>query len=151
MMLYYEDVTVGDVVTCEPHQVSKEEIIGFATEWDPQPFHISEKEAEKWMLGLTASSLHTIAISVRALNHADQPQFAAVAGLGWDEVRMPFPVRPEDVLVVSGTISTKRESKSKPDMGIVTSKVEVHNQDEVLVLSYYLSTMVMKRPSEESV
>jgi len=148
-VLYYEDIELNSPKISEPYVVKKEEVMSFASQWDPQPFHISEEEASKWPLGLTASSVHTIAISVKLSTSMNNLDTAVVAGLGWDEVRMPNPVRPGDALRVKAFVASKRESQSKPALGIITSRVEVYNQDDELVLSYNISSMVLKQNHTE--
>jgi len=153
-MQYFEDIELNKVSKAPPYYISKEEIIEFASVWDPQPFHTDEEAAKKWPLGLSASSLHTMAISVRAFStpDADMDEHpAAIAGMGWDEIRMPHPVRPGDTLTVQGFVGSKRESKSKPDMGIIVTHIEVYNQDEVLVLSYKIATMVLKESAKDKI
>ena len=148
-MLYFEDIELNDPQTSASYTIGKEEIMVFAREWDPQPFHTDEEEAKKWPLGLTASSLHSYAISTKLLTTMDHMEPAAVvAGLGVDEMRMPLPVRPGDTLTAVCYISAKRESKSKPDMGIITSTNELKNQNDEVVLSYKTSSLIMKRPQE---
>ena len=147
-MRYFEDLPLNEVQVTESYTMQKQEMIDFATQWDPQPFHTSEEEAANWPLGLTASSVHTIAVSVKLAQamSATKKQAAFIAGLGWDNVRMPHPVRPNDEIHVKAWMSEKRDSSSRPDCGIVTSRFEVYNQDKVLVLSYGIASLVMKRP-----
>ena len=150
-MKYFEDIELNQVIKSDPYPIEKEEVVEFASQWDPQPFHTCEEEAAKWPLGLTASGLHTFAISIRAfsVNKGIEDHPAAVAGFGWDEVRMPHPVRPGDTLVVHAYVGSKRESNSKPDLGIITTHFEVYNQHQQIVMSYRSSSLVLKRPSAE--
>lgn len=145
-MKYYEDVELNQVKITPPYHVSKEEIIEFATQWDPQPFHTSEEEAAKWPLGLSASSIHTFAMANASMTRLRSEPVAAIAGLGWGDVRMPHPVRPDDTLTTHAYLESKRESKSKPDLGIITTRVKVFNQNDVLVMTYTNTSMIMKRP-----
>ncbi len=146
-MRYYEDVELNKVRISGTHCVTAEEIIKFARQWDPQPFHIDEEEAKNWPLGFCASSLHTMAIAVRLTNEASKTTLAVVGGLGWDEVRLHTPVRPGDVLHVRSYACSKRESSSKPDKGIVQSTFEVINQNDKVAMSYKIATMMLKRPA----
>ncbi|MCB1616188.1 MAG: MaoC family dehydratase [Pseudomonadales bacterium] len=148
-MLYFEDIELNRPVESRAIELSKEEIIRFATEWDPQPFHIDEEAANQWPLGLTASGLHTIAVSVRLNTELGKEPSAVIAGLGWDELRLPRPVFPGDSLRVRSAAIAKRESRSKPDRGIVQSLVEVLNQRDEVVLSYKVSAMMMRKPSSQ--
>lgn len=151
-MRYYEDLPLDKAQFTNSYTMEKQEIMEFAGRWDPQPFHTNEEEAKKWPLGLTASSVHTIAASVKLAQEMSmsEQQTAVIAGLGWDNVRMPHPVRPNDEIRVKAWMSEKRDSKSRPDCGIVTSQFEVFNQDKVLVLSYSIASLVMKRPTVSS-
>lgn len=146
-MLYYEDLELNQPNYSDTYIMEKEEIMSFAKQWDPQPFHIDEEAAKQWPLGLTASSVHTIAASVKLINRLEGPVTAAVAGLGWNNVKMPKPVKPGDALRAKAWVSSKRESNSRPDCGIFTNQVEVYNQDDEIVLSYDIATLVLKRPT----
>lgn len=147
-MLYYEDIELNQPKLSREYLMTKEEIMSFAGQWDPQPFHIDEVAAAQWPLGLTASSLHTIAVSTKLSNETAGEECAVVAGLGWDEIRMHLPVRPDDRLHTKIWLDSKRESASKPDMGIITSCIHVINHNDELVMSYKISSMIMKRPEE---
>lgn len=147
-MLYFEDIHINNEHRSDEYTISKEEIIAFAKVWDPQPFHIDEEEAKKWPLGLTASSIHSYALCSRLSNSMTTEWPAAVAGLGIDEMRMPLPVRPGDCLHAVGYIESKRESKSKPNMGIIVSVNKLVNQNGETVLSYKSSSLILKKPAE---
>jgi len=147
-MQYYEDFVLNQVAESRPYKVEAKDIIEFASEWDPQPFHTSEEEASKWPFGLFASSVHTYAISMKlCVEMADEP-VAALAGLGVDEMRMTAMVKPGDELRARVWIESKRESKTKPDRGITTTRVEMVNQENVMVMTYTNSGLVLKRPAE---
>jgi acyl dehydratase len=145
-MLYFEDIQLNQEHRSETYVVSKEEIIAFAKQWDPQPYHIDEEEAKKWPLGLTASSIHSYAICSKLANAMIGEPTAAVAGLGVDEMRMPAPVRPGDQLHALSLVDSKRDSKSKPNMGIITSLTKLVNQKGEVVLSYKTSSLIFRRP-----
>lgn len=145
-MIYFEDIKLNEEKFSHEYVVNKDEVIAFAQQWDPQPFHIDEEEAGQWPLGLTASSTHSYAISIKLSREMlDEPP-AAVAGLGVDEMRMPNPVRPGDRLRLCGYIESKRESKSRPEMGIITAMNQLINQNDEVVLSYKTSSLILKRP-----
>ncbi len=147
-MLYYEDIVLNNPIESRSVTLSKEDIIDFATEWDPQPFHTDEEAAKQWPLGLTASGLHTISWACRlSFDLVDEPT-AVVAGLGWDELRLPKPVVPGDSIRVRCYVCEKRESASKPDMGVIRNKVEVWNQNDEVVLHFMISTLVLKKPQD---
>ena len=146
-MLYFEDIQINQKHISGEYVISKEEIIAFATVWDPQPFHIDEEEAKKWPLGLTASSIHSYAICSRLATGMTTEWPAVVAGLGIDEMRMPLPVRPDDRLHAVSYIVSKCESDSKPDMAIITSRNQLINQHGETVLSYKTSSLIFRRPA----
>ena len=146
-MQYFEDIQLNIESQSAPYIITKERIISFATEFDPQPFHVDEVEAAKWPLGLTASGTHIYALSNKLAMSIGGDPFAVVAGLGVDEMRTLQPVRPGDALHAVCYIAEKRESKSKPDLGIITTVIKLVNQENRVAFSYKASTMVMKHPA----
>ena len=115
--LYFEDVAVGDSCTAGPYLVTKSEIIQFAKQYDPVPENIDEEAAARSIFGgLTACSPHTFSIYI-LLTTQLQPRLHFLAGLGWDELRLPNAVRPDDELDLDLRVLEKRESKSKSDRG----------------------------------
>jgi acyl dehydratase len=129
-----------------PYLVTKNEIIGFAKEYDRVPRHIDEEAAARSIFGgLTASSAHTFAMFIRLANQL-QPRFLVLAGMGWDELRLPNPVRPGDELDLETTVLEKRESKSKSDRGIIRNRVLLRNQKRETVLQCIGNILVARRP-----
>src|SRR6476620_6374616 len=117
--LYFEELEIGTRSAAGPYLVPKDEIIQFAKQYDPVPRHIDEEAAARSVFGgLTATGAHTFAIYV-LLTTRLQPRFHVLAGLGWDELRLPNAVRPDDELDLETSVLEKRESKSKSDRGIV--------------------------------
>jgi acyl dehydratase len=144
--LYFEDAEVGTRCVAGPYLVTKNEIIGFAKEYDRVPRHIDEEAAARSIFGgLTASSAHTFAMFIRLANQL-QPRFLVLAGMGWDELRLPNPVRPGDELDLETTVLEKRESKSKSDRGIIRSRVLLRNQKRETVLQCIGNILVARRP-----
>ncbi len=145
---YFEDFAVGDAFESDrSYQVTAEEIKNYAAQWDPHPFHLDESYAEKTVVGqLFAPSMLTLAIGTRLTHHTGYFEISVVAGLGIDDLRMPKPVLANDELNVVLTIVDKRESKSRPGLGIMMTKIEVINQHDEVVLSYVLSGLVSKKP-----
>ncbi len=134
-MDYFEDVELDVEIELGRHVPSKEEIVSFATQWDPQPFHIDEEAGRQSVMGgLSASSCHTYSISSLIYSKSDlKLHTAAMLGL---TMRFPNPVRPEDELVLSRVFLEKRESKSQPGYGIVKSRTTMRNAggDDVMVM-----------------
>jgi acyl dehydratase len=126
---YFEDYTPGRTVDCGSFSLTEAEIIGFAKEYDPQPFHVDPVAAAEGPFGgLIASGWHTTSMMMRLLvEHFLSPE-SGLGAAGVDEVRWPRPARPGDTLHVRATVLEARRSKSKPDRGIVRSLAEVTNQ-----------------------
>jgi acyl dehydratase len=144
--LYFEEVEVGAVSTAGPYLVTKDEIIRFATQYDPVPRHIDEAAAARSMFGgLTASGAHTFAMLI-LLTSRLQPRNQTLAGLSWDELRLPNAVRPGDELDLEVKVLEKRESKSKPDRGIVRRRILLRNQKRETVLECFASVLIARRP-----
>ncbi|AMA59439.1 MaoC/PaaZ C-terminal domain-containing protein [Bradyrhizobium sp. CCGE-LA001] len=147
---YFEDIEVGDIQKAGPYSVSKDEIIQVAKQFDPRPFHIDEEAAARSVFkGLSASAAHTFAIFISLTNQL-QPPVRALAGLGYDELRLPNAVRPGDQLYLEATTLEKRESKSKLDRGLVRGQFRLHNQKGETVLQCISSGFVARRPDAKA-
>ncbi|MFA4835594.1 MAG: MaoC/PaaZ C-terminal domain-containing protein [Dehalococcoidia bacterium] len=147
-LLYFEDIVVGEKTIAGQHQTSKTEILEFAQKWDRQPFHIDEEAAKSYPYGgLIAPAPYILAVVTRVSTaDSDMPKMAVIGALGYDQMRIPNPVRPGDLLTVSWVIIEKRESKSKSDRGIVRTQTEIRNQRNEQVISYISTAMIYKRP-----
>jgi len=144
--LYFEDAEVG--ITCKsgPRLVSKEEIIQFATQYDPIPRHLDEEAAALSIFGgLTASGAHTFAVFI-SLTPKLQPRLHVLTSMGFDELRLPNPVRPGDELDLETIVLEMRESKSKSDRGIVRNQIRLRNQRREIVLQCISNILVARRP-----
>ena len=149
-LLYFEDLNVGDSRKAGPYRVTRDEIIQFARQYDPQPRHLDEEAAARSIFaGLSASSAHTFSIFI-LLTTRFQPRPHVLAGMGWDELRLPNAVRPDDELDLESTVLEKRESRSKPDRGIVRNQVHLRNQKRELVLQCVSSILVARRPDAKA-
>ena len=110
------------------------------------PFHTDEAAAKASPLGaLFASSTHVISAAIKLSHNSLDDEFAAVAGLGWDEVRFLKPVLAGDELRIVTKIQDKRASNSKPDRGVVTLHFTLLNQNNDAALEFKLSTLVLKK------
>ena len=147
-MRYFEDFTPGHVIELRNHTITRDEIIAFAKQFDPQPFHLDDEAAKKTIYGgLIASGWHTGAISMRLLYDGLVKDTVSLGSPGVDELRWVKPVRPGDTLSARVTVLECIPSRSKPDRGIVRSAVEMRNQhDEVVVTSKGLS-LLGRRPT----
>jgi acyl dehydratase len=146
---YFEDVVVGEEYDFPgEHRLTKEEIVRVASEWDPQPFHIDEEAAASSMFGgLVASSVHLFSIAVKLAATATEKR-AAVSALGFDEVRVLQPARPGDVLRYRSRCIAKRESKSRPELGIIQGHGELFNQNGEVIFSLKTAALFAKAPSQ---
>lgn len=135
-MRYFEDFQVGDIFDLGSTMVTEEEIIRFANQFDPQPFHTDPVLARDSIFGgLVASGWHTTAIFMRLFFDGLLHETASIASPGVDDVRWLKPVRPGDVLRARFTVIESTPSKSKTSLGIVRSRCEVFNQADELVMS----------------
>jgi acyl dehydratase len=146
---YFEDFVPGAVMTHGPRVITRQEIIAFASEFDPQPMHLDEQAAKKTMLGgLSASGWHTCAIMMRLIFDGVLVDAASMGAPGIDELKWLKPVRPGDALSVRLTVLGKREPKSRPDMGFVQCRAELLNQRGEVVLESTYPAMFAKRKRE---
>jgi len=145
-MIYFEDILLNEPKVSRSVLMTAEDMIAFAKEWDPQPFHTSEEAAADTPMGLIASSTQTYALSMKLCVELITEPSATVAGLGIDEMRMSNPVRPGDSLRLHMNIESKRESGSNPKVGIVSTRMQLLNQRDEVVLSYLNTGMVLRRP-----
>jgi acyl dehydratase len=146
---YWEDMYAGRVIELGERKVTREEIIEFARQYDPQPFHTDEAAAKQSLYGgLIASGWHTCALMMRMLYDGVLIRAASLGSPGVDSVRWLKPVRPGDALRARMTIVEARPSRSKPDRGTINSKWEVFNQNDELVMTMEGMGMYRRRPSE---
>jgi len=128
-------------------RVDGERIKGFASEFDPQPFHLDETAAgDSVFRGLAASGWHTAALTMRLLVESECNPAGGIIGLGFDELRWPRPVRPGDVLRVECEVLEVRPSKSRPDQGLVKLRTTTLNQNEDAVQVLVGTLIVPCRP-----
>jgi acyl dehydratase len=147
--LYFEDYTPGRTVECGSFSLSEAEIIAFAKEYDPQPFHVDPVAAADGPFGgLIASGWHTTSMMMRLLVEHFISAESGLGAAGVDEVRWPKPVRAGDTLRVRATVLEARRSKSKPDRGIIRSLAEVTNQDGEPVMRVTAINFVRTRNRE---
>jgi acyl dehydratase len=146
---YYEDLTEGEQLCCRPVVMTRDAIVGFAKEFDPQPFHVDEDSAKGSIFGgLVASSLHTLAACTRVVVEA-QGDLAIVSGVGMGRVRMFNPVRPGDVLSVEAWWADLRRSRSRPACGFATIECRVSNQVGAPIVEYSYEYMIACREARE--
>jgi acyl dehydratase len=145
-LMFFEDVALGEVPLFGNYEVTKEEIFEFATQFDPQPFHLDEEAAKKTLLGgLSASGWHTAAISMRLLYDSFLVHAASMGAPGVDELKWLKPVRPGDRLSLRANVLEKKESQSRPDLGIIQAQSDVINQNGELMMTLRAPLMLRRR------
>jgi acyl dehydratase len=144
--LYWEDFAQGSVAEYGPRLVTREQIVAFAAEFDPQPFHIDEQQARTTMLGgLAASGWHNCALLMRIISDGFILGSSFMGSPGVEEVRWYAPVRPGDRLSVRATVLATRTSRSRADYGFVTFLFEMLNAAGVRLMSLTASLMFGRR------
>jgi acyl dehydratase len=123
MTLTFEDFPVGRFGTFGPRHVTREEILAFAAEFDPQPMHLDEEAAKRTMLGgLSGSGWHLCSLMMRMMFDGFIGRAASLGSPGVNELRWLAPLRPGDDLTLEVEVAEARVSKSRPETGIVTFK-----------------------------
>jgi acyl dehydratase len=144
---WFEDFSPGDVASFGDHLMTDDEIIGFATRYDPQPFHIDPEAARDSIFGgLIASGWNTASVVMRMLVDHHLSRETSLGSPGIDELRWLKPVRPGDRLSVRVTVLECTPSRSKPDRGVIRSLTEALNQRGEVVMSLRGMTMLRTRP-----
>ena len=147
-MLYFEDFPVGEVAEFGDKQVSAEEIVAFAKDWDPQPFHLDAEAAKHSQIGeLIASGWHTGAMLMRMMCDAYLLDAASEGAPGIDEMRWLKPVRPGDRLHARRTTLAARTSQSRPHIGILNFQFDASNRHGETVLTMKSASFIRRRPA----
>ncbi|MFP3565834.1 MaoC family dehydratase [Paraburkholderia sp. SIMBA_030] len=129
MGLSFEDMVVGTTAEIGKHTFTREEIVAFAEQFDPQPFHVDDAAAaESSFGGLVASGWHTCSVMMGMLVRNVIAGSTSMGSPGIDEIRWMKPVRVGDTITMMHAVLDKRVSTSKPDRGIVTTQWEGINQ-----------------------
>ena len=149
-MDYFEDFVVGALTEFDAsYLVTEEEIMEVGRRWDPQPFHTDPVAAADSVFGgLVASSAHLFFMAI-SLGVNARPS-AAVSSLGFPAIDTHAPVRPGDVLSMQARVLDSRLSRSRPGTGIVITRGEMLNQDDVLVFSFENAGLFRCRDTEAS-
>jgi acyl dehydratase len=144
--LYLDDLHVGQRFKSGTHTLDAAQIKAFAAEFDPQSFHMDEKDAEKSLFGgLAASGWHTAAITMRLNVEGGLPIAGGIIG-GGGELSWPAPTRAGDVLQVENEVLEITPSRSRPDRGRVTVLVRTTNQRGESVQTFKANLVVPRRP-----
>jgi len=145
-LLYLDDIRVGQRFSSASHAMDEAQIKAFAAQFDPQPFHLDEHAARNSLFGgLVASGWHTAAITMRLMVRGGTPIAGGLVGAG-AEISWPQPTRPGDILQVESEVVDVRQSRSRPDRGMVSIRSETHNQRGEIVQVLTAKLLVPKRP-----
>lgn len=144
--LHWEDFTPGQVTDCGSRLVTREEIVGFAAEFDPQPMHLDEEAARAGVLGgLVASGWHSCCILMRLLSDHLLCDASFMGAPGVDDVKWLAPIRPGDRIKARATVLETRASRSRHHMGIVKFRFELIDTSGQTVLALIVSPMFGRR------
>ena len=146
-MIHWEDIEIGARQSFGHYEVTREEVIAFASSYDPQPFHLDDDAAAQTYFGrLSASGWHTCAMTMRMMvdNMANHKQ-AGLGSPGIDNLRWIKPVYPGDTLRCKTEVIEKRRSKSRPEMGLFKSRCQVFNQNDEPVLEMVSNGLIRVR------
>jgi acyl dehydratase len=144
---YWEDFATGAVADYGPRLVTREEIVAFAAEFDPQPMHLDEGAARASMLGgLAASGWHTCCLMMRMIADGFILNSSSMGGPGVDEVKWLAPMRPGAQLTVRATVLDTRVSKSRPEMGLVKFLFETLDETGTRLMTLTTNLMFGRRP-----
>lgn len=151
-MKFYEDIEVGAKNAFGRYEVTREEVMEFASKYDPQPFHLDDEAAAQTHFGrLSASGWHTCSMTMAMMvDNMKGEKSAGLGSPGVDQIRWKKPVYPGDTLRCETEIIEKRRSASRPEMGIFKSRIRTYNQDEVVVLEMVSNGLIRTRDPEGS-
>jgi len=148
-VIHYEDLGIDQCDTFGPITVDADEVVEFARRYDPQRFHLSDEGARDTYFGrLAASGWHTAAMTMKLMMTGREAQLASLGSPGLEDLRWRRPVYPEDLLRARVTVTDKRLSRSRPEMGLVHFRVETINQDDVVVMSFTTVSMLARRDNQ---
>lgn len=148
--MYFEDFHAGQEIALGSRTVSEAEIIAFARDFDPQPFHIDHEAAAASMFGgVIASGWHTCSMMMRMVVDGIMASSSSMGSPGVDKVRWILPVRAGDTLSVTYLTTAVKASGSKPDRGVVWSTWRAVNQHGEVVCTIEGMGMFGRRPKEK--
>ena len=134
-MRYFEDFTVGETIVHGSRTVTAEDIVAFAAEFDPQPFHLDATAPEAVAVGgLIASGWHVAAVFMRLMCDSMLLDSSSFGSPGIDTLKWVKPVRPGATLSGRSTVTAARVSRSRPDRGIVSFRHALTDGDGAVVM-----------------
>ena len=144
--LHWEDIQEGAVAIYGPRLVTREEIVAFAAEFDPQPMHLDEMAASNTLLGgLGASGWHTCCLMMRIIADGFLLDSTSMGAPGIEDIRWLTPLRPGTNIRVRSTVLEKRSSKSRPEMGLAKMTFEVLDAADAVVMTLTTTFMLGRR------
>ncbi|QZD89514.1 MaoC family dehydratase [Qipengyuania aurantiaca] len=151
-MIFYEDLEIGLTRSFGGYEVTREEVLEFASKYDPQPFHLSDEAAAQTHFGkISASGWHTCSMTMRMMvENMMNEKSAGLGSPGVDQLRWIKPVYPGDTLRCETEIIEKRRSASRPEMGIFKSRIRTFNQKDEMVLEMVSNALMRTRDPEGS-
>ncbi|NWK79256.1 MaoC family dehydratase [Aquitalea sp. LB_tupeE] len=151
-MLYFEDLTPGRVFETASHTLSQDEIISFARQFDPQPFHTDPEAAKTSVFdGLAASGWHTSSLTMRLITASELRNVAnGLIGMGIKDMRWPQPTRAGDTLRATIEVLAQKPSSSKPGFGVVQLRWTTLNQRDEIAMQLETSIWVARRSTAEA-
>ena len=148
MTLSFEDFPPGHFGTFGPHRVTREEILAFAAEFDPQPMHLDEEAASRSMLeGLSGSGWHLCSIMMRMMFDGYIGRTASLGSPGVNELRWLAPFRPGDDITLDVEVAEARVSRSRPTTGVVMFKMVARNASGQALCEMVSPIIVRRRGS----
>ncbi|APC68888.1 MULTISPECIES: MaoC family dehydratase [Ralstonia solanacearum species complex] len=145
---YFDDFQVGQTMEMGTYAVTEDEILAFARQYDPQPFHVDPEAARRSIYGgLISSGWMTCAVMMRLMVQNFLSKSSSMGSPGVDEIRWLRPVYPGDTLSVSSTCLEVRPSQSKPDRGVAINRWEARNQHGELVCTLVGMGLFGRRPA----
>lgn len=145
---FFEDFSIGDVFETPSHTVTEAEVLDFGRQFDPQAFHTDPEAARHGFFGrLIASGWHTAAVTMRLLTACDLVPAGGLIGREVRQLEWPRPVLPGDTLTAVAEVIETKESRSKPEIGLIRARVETRNQDGAAVQVMKPLLVVPRRPA----
>lgn len=145
----YEDFPPGLELTLGPRHVTRDEIVAFAAEFDPQPMHLDEEAGRRSMLGgLAGSGWHTCCLMMRLIADEMLAQSTSMGSHGVEEIKWIAPLRPDSDITVKATVTGARRSRSRPEMGLVNFRYDVHDQHGTHIMAVTSTMMLGTRESQ---
>jgi len=144
---YFDDIVIGEVRESRTRTITRDEMIEFASRYDPQYFHADPVRAQQSIFGeLVASGIHTAALW-RILDHEISGDIHWICGIAWEEVRWPHAVRAGDALRARAEALTKRRSRSDPARGVVEYRYSLFNQLDQVVFTCRSINLIKTAPA----